>query len=285
MSERDGAAGRGWIIDVDGCLVRTVRTGGAGGVPIDGAAEFLDELERRGEPYIVCTNASELTPGEYAQNLRALGLPVRDEHFATAGSAMADYLAAHHGTGPVLAVGSPGLRRTLRERGLELVDPADWVQAAAVAVGAAPRYVSAEMSGAALAVEGGAPLYTAVADPWFHGGHAKSAAISAVVAAGIGWAGGVTPTVLGKPSAALGQTLADAMAVAPTDVVVVGDARAEVDLARAMGGRVCLVLSGATTAAQAAATAEADPCVRVFPTIAELHTDLVNDRAPSKSSR
>ena len=75
MSERDGAAGRGWIIDVDGCLVRTVRTGGAGGVPIDGAAEFLDELERRGERYIVCTNASELTPEEYAQNLRALGLP------------------------------------------------------------------------------------------------------------------------------------------------------------------------------------------------------------------
>lgn len=284
MADRTARGARGWIVDVDGCLVLTKRTGGAGGVPIAGAIEFLDELDRRGEPYIVCTNASELTPHEYAQNLRELGLPVRDEHFATAGSALADYLVAHHGTGPVLAVGSVGFRQTLVDRGLTLAANDDWATAAAVAVGAARDYAVSDMSAAALAAEAGAPLYTTVADPWFHGGHTKSAASSALIAAGIAWAGGVSPTVLGKPSPELGETLAAAMGVAQHDVVVVGDAAAEIELARAMGGTVCLLLTGATTAAQAHAAAAVDAHITVYPSITELHTELIH-HTPAQTSR
>lgn len=275
----------GWIVDVDGCLVRTGSGGGAGGTAMPQAAAFLEALERQGEPYVVCTNASERPPEEYARNLRGLGLPVRDEHFATAGSVAADYLARHHQGEPVIAVGSTGFLKTLADRGVLLAEREAWREATAVVVGAAQQYDVTWISAGALAAEGGARLYTCVRDPWFHGGIAKSVASSSVIAAGISWASGVPAEVLGKPSRALGLTLAENMDVDPSDVVVVGDAMAEVVLARDIGGSSYLLLSGATDET-AARHLDADETVRfVFADIAELHHHLTTTRPPASTDR
>jgi len=53
--------------------------------------------------------------------------------------------------------------------------------------------------------------------------------------------------VLGKPSAALGETLLHRLGTPAGQVTVVGDATAEIDLARSMGANSVLVLSGATS--------------------------------------
>ncbi|MBB3045636.1 ribonucleotide monophosphatase NagD (HAD superfamily), partial [Nocardioides soli] len=152
----------GWILDVDGCLVRTSRAGGTGGTPIPGAAELLTGLAERGHRVVVCTNASELPPAAYAEHLREIGLPVADEDFVTAGSAGADHIAAAHPGGRVVAVGGPGITVPLRERGLEVVEAdglRDPGECAAVLVGAAPSYTHAALNAACLAIEAGAPLY------------------------------------------------------------------------------------------------------------------------------
>lgn len=238
---------RAWVIDVDGCLVRTDRAGGAGGVAIPGARDLLDFLHGRGDRVIVCTNASERPPTEYADHLRSLGLPISDEQFVTAGSAAADHIAHHHAGAAVLVVGDEGLREPACRHGLRLVEPGTDL-ANVVVVGASSNYSSALINAACLAVDAGAPLYTTVDVPWFHGGRGKSVAVSSAIAMAIGWTTKVTPTVLGKPSPFLAETLLRRLGSTPQTTAVVGDATVEVELAHHMGATSVLVLSGATSA-------------------------------------
>lgn len=254
-------ASRGWMLDVDGCLVSTSRAGGAGGSLLPGATELLAHLYAAGHSVVICTNASERTPAHYAKHLRSLGLDARDEDFITAGSAAADYVAHHHPGATVLALGAEGITRPLADLGLTLADPQaerPGGLADVVLVGAQDLYTRDELNAACLAVDAGAALYTTVGSPWFHGGRGKSVAVSSVMAHAIAWATGVTPHVLGKPSPALGETLQRRLGVPAAEITIVGDAPAEIALARAMGSHAALVLSGATSAADLAALQGAD---------------------------
>lgn len=239
-------AARGWVVDVDGCLMRTDAPGGAGGTAMPQAAAFLASLRQDGARLVVCTNASELQPAEYARTLRAAGLDVRDDEFVTAGSAAADYIVTHHPDAAVVAVGGPGLSQPLAARGADLVDPGSGRLGDVVVIGAASAYTSSAMNTAALSVAAGAPLYVTVDRPWFHGGRGRSISKSAVVAQGIAWATGAVVHVLGKPSPALAGTLLARLGLPAGEVTVVGDADIEVELARHMGSRSVLLLSGAT---------------------------------------
>lgn len=246
---------RGWVVDVDGCLMSTDSPGGAGGTAMPDAAAFLASLRRDGARFVVCTNASERPPADYARSLRAAGLDVADDEFVTAGSAAADHVVTHHPGAAVVAVGAPGLTEPVTQRGADLVDPASGRLGDVVVVGAASTYTSAAMNAAALSVAAGAPLYVTVDRPWFHGGRGRSVCKSAVVAQGIAWATGAPVQVLGKPSPALAQTLLAHLGVPADEVTVVGDADIEVELARHMGARSVLVLSGGTTPGEVAALA------------------------------
>lgn len=270
------AAARGWIFDVDGCLVRTARAGGAGGVPFPGAVELVAALRAAGRQMVLCTNASASPPSRYAAHLRSLGFDVADGEFVTAGSAAADHVAAHHPKARVLALGGDGLTVPMSDAGVELVEPASAADADVVVVGAADAYATAALNAACLAVDAGAPLYVTVRTPWFHGGLAKSISVSSAVAAAISWVTGVEPQVTGKPSPALAERLLarfGAASPAP-DLVVVGDHTAEVQLAHTMGAGSVLVLSGATTSEGLDAfSADVAPDL-VFPDIGTVH-DLV----------
>ncbi len=265
-----------WVIDVDGCLMRTTRAGGAGGEPFPMASELLAALKAQGHPVVVCTNASQRTPAAYAAHLRSVGLDVSDDDLVTAGSAAADFVAAHHAGATVLAVGAEGISDPLREHGLSLVDPADGTLADVVVVGAADSYTASLINAACLAVDAGAPLYTSVVSPWFHGGVGKSVAVSAAIARAIASATGATPQVLGKPSPALAETLRRRLGVPPERITVVGDATAEIELARLMGANSVLVLSGATTAAQLESLRGRDRPDLALADVAALYHELMN---------
>ncbi|HIE62566.1 MAG TPA: HAD family hydrolase, partial [Microbacterium sp.] len=184
--------------DVDGCLIRTAAAGGHGGQLFPGAREILNQLHDAGHKVIVCTNASERPPEVYAEHLREIGLPVRDDAFVTAGSAAADHVLAHHPGARVLVVGAEGVSAPMRERGLELVEPGSPL-ADVVVVGAAASYDAATLNAAALAVADGAAFYTTAGTPWFHGGRGRSLAVSASIAASVSFATGREPIVAGKP--------------------------------------------------------------------------------------
>ena len=237
---------RGWVFDVDGCLIRTAAAGGHGGQLFPGAREILNQLHDAGHKAIVCTNASERPPEVYAEHLREIGLPVRDDAFVTAGSAAADHVLAHHPGARVLVVGAEGVSAPMRERGLELVEPGSPL-ADVVVVGAAASYDAATLNAAALAVADGAAFYTTAGTPWFHGGRGRSLAVSASIAASVSFATGREPIVAGKPSAVLAESLLRRLDVPGSAAAVVGDALAEIQLAHHMGGTGILLLSGATS--------------------------------------
>ncbi|WP_413249031.1 HAD-IIA family hydrolase [Sinomonas flava] len=280
---------RAWVLDVDGCLMRTAKAGGAGGEAMPGAAELVTFLHGRGDRVLVCTNASQQPPRVYAEHLRGHGIDVPDEDFVTAGSAAADYLSIHHPGARVLAVGGSGITEPLAASGHTLADPDDSELADVVLVGADDAYTGAQLNAAALAVDAGAPLYTTVDVPWFHGGIRKSLVVSGAVAHAIGWAAGVTPTVLGKPSPALGEALMhriggeapEARRVQAHTVAVVGDAIVETQLARSMGAVSVLVLTGSTTPEKLAQRAGPDVPDLALPGVADLHALLTTSVVPT----
>lgn len=242
---------------------------------MDKAGELIAWLHDAGHPVIVCTNASEKPPAEYAAYLREKGIPVRDEEFITAGSAAADFVAHHHAGGKILVLGTEGIRTPLRELGGQLIEPGDGL-ADAVIVGAGENFTRAELNAAALSVEAGAPLYTTVAAQWFHGGTGKSICISAAMAHAVGWVTDTEPQVLGKPSTGLGETLIRRLGVPPKQIGIVGDATAEIDLAHLMGATSVLVLSGAVSEDQLNnLTGDHRPDV-VLRDVAELYSHLAN---------
>jgi len=246
---RAAVAADGWVIDVDGCLVRTARAGGVGGHAIDGAVDLLAWLRRHGKPFVVCTNASQRTAAQYATHLRELGLDVRDDEFMTAATASAAHVARTHPGEPVLVLGDEGLTDAMRVEGV-LVAESDAQRPSVVVVGTADRYTTTAINAACLAVaDRNAAFYVTVDVPWFHGGLGKSVCVSSAIAHAIAGITGRQPTVSGKPSPALGAVLRERLGGDGRRLVVVGDvASVEIRLARLMGAFGVLVLSGGTTA-------------------------------------
>lgn len=243
------AAAGAWVLDVDGCLVRTAQAGGAGGVPIAGAVDFVRWLKDTGRSVMVCTNASQKPVRRYAAHLRAIGFDIADHEMMTAATGGAAHIAHRHPGARVLAVGDAGLKEALTELGVELADPGTG-RADVVVVGAADAYLTAELNAACLAIaDRGAPFYVTVGLPWFHGGITKSISSSSAIAHAITGVTGRKPEVCGKPSPAIADVLVRRLGVAGSDVVVVGDlAAVEVRMARDMGGWGVLVMSGGTAA-------------------------------------
>jgi HAD superfamily hydrolase (TIGR01450 family) len=238
---------QGWVLDVDGCIVRTAKAGGAGGVPIGGAVELVRWLKDHGRQVVICTNASQKGVSYYAAHLRSMGFDIEDSEFITAATAAASYISEQHSDGPVLVVGDRGLIEALRNAGVPLAVKGG-PRPVAVVVGAADQYRSAEISDACLAVaDHGAALYVTVDTPWFHGGISKSVSSSTAIACAIQAITGAKPIVCGKPSRAIAQVLSDRLGGDGRDIVVVGDmASIEIVLAGEMGAHGVLVLSGGT---------------------------------------
>lgn len=238
---------RGWIVDVDGCIVQTHRAGGQEGVPFPGAVELVATLKRQGRQVIACTNASEYTPAHYAAGLRSLGFDIEDAELATAGWAGASHIAARYPGARVLALGAEGIAEPLRDAGHELVEAGAADLAEVILVGGASSYAAPMLDAAARAVEAGAEFYVTAGATWFHGGGGRTLAFAGAIAASISWATGVQPTVVGKPSPALAASLRERLGLAGDELAVIGDsAAAEMRLAHALGAVGVLVLSGAT---------------------------------------
>lgn len=238
---------RAWVLDVDGCLVNTAQAGGVGGTAFPKAAEFIAAAKAAGDTVVVCTNASQKTPADYAAHLRDMGLSIDDDEFVSAGAAAAEFIAQFYPDARVLVLGDVGITDPAKNLGVNMIDPTDPQLADVVVVGATDGIGRVELNAGALAVDAGAPLYSTVISPWFHGGQGKALTVSAALAAAVGWPSNTTPQVVGKPSQALAETLQLRLEIPTHQIAVVGDAPAEIGLARHMGAQAVTVLSGALT--------------------------------------
>jgi ribonucleotide monophosphatase NagD (HAD superfamily) len=155
-------------------------------------------------------------------------------------------------------LGDEGLFEALEQAGVRRAAAGE--RPAAVIVGAADTYASADINAACLAIaDHGAAFHVTVDTPWFHGGQGRSVSSSTAIARAIEGVTGVPPIVCGKPSRVLTEVLRARFGGDGVDIVIVGDmASIEMRMAREMGALGVLVLSGGVSVADLPGLPESD---------------------------
>lgn len=232
------------LFDLDGVLFRGEET-------IPGGPAALAELRAHGHPVAFVTNNSARTPSQVADKLAGHGYEAHADEVVTSALATAEMLL-ERGVPDAYVIGEEGIRTALRRLGITVLE-GEPDAAACVVVGWDREVTYAKLRTASLLVERGAPLVATNADPSYpaHDGFWPGA--GAILAA-ITTTTGASAQIVGKPHAPL--YLAARRRVGGDRPLVIGD-RLETDIAgaAALGWDSLLVLSGATTAEQADASA------------------------------
>ena len=258
---RSALAGiRAFILDADGVLMFK-------GAPIDGSAEALVELRRREISYRVVTNFSSAHRSSLAAAFgKATGQDVDGAEIITAASAAAAHTAREHAGKVLLVLAAPDARREWEGQEVLSPDEADARRepVAAVVIGDAGDDLSFRNIDIAFRqLRAGAEFVAMHRNPWWMTPKGFTLDAGAVVA-GLEFALGRKALICGKPSPVVfRQALAELRAEAArrggprlraADVAMIGDdPRADLAAARRVGLRGILVLTGKTSAEEAAA--------------------------------
>jgi len=254
------------IFDLDGVLWR-------GDAPIEGAAETVAELRRRGLRIGFCTNNSTRHRRDVAAKLRSVGFPANEEDVLTAGALAAEIVAARHPGVAAYVIGEAGLADELAEAGVPVTS--DYGVAGVVVVGWDRAISFEKLRAAHRAIVGGAAFFATNPDPRFPEEDGGSAPGCGALTVALERSTGVTAECHGKPSPSLFLSFARAWGVEPADVHCVGDQLVtDIAAANRFGGTSVLVLTGVTTRGAAeAAVGESRPDV-VLESVAELPGSL-----------
>jgi molybdenum cofactor cytidylyltransferase len=224
------------IIDLDGVLYR-------GDKAIDGAKEFIVLLQREEIPFLLLTNNSTRTPGQYVEKLARMGIAIKESDVLTSAQATALYLERIAQPGArVYAIGEEGLRAALRDKYTLAEEEADFV-----VVGMDRGLTYEKLKTATLLIRSGARFIATNPDKTLPTEEGLTPGNGAIIAA-LEAATGVAPFVVGKPEPAIFDLALARMGVDKKGAAVIGD-RLETDI---LGGRragliTILVLSGATS--------------------------------------
>ncbi len=231
------------IIDMDGVLWH-------GEQPMPGLPEFFAFLERHHIAFVLATNNSSRSPGQYVAKLARFGVSIPEENVLTSGQATAAYLASIAPPGaPVYPIGGEGLRHTLTQYGFVCIGgyaAAPPAQPVYVVVGWDPELTWKKLEEATLLINAGAQLIGTNPDRSYPtergpvpGNGAQLAALEAAT--------GVSAVVVGKPSPWMYREALRRMDAGPETTVVIGD-RLDTDIPGGvrLGMTTVLVLSGIT---------------------------------------
>lgn len=111
---------RGFLVDMDGTVYK-------GGMPIDGAREFIDFLRHRNIPFVFLSNNSSASRSSYLTKLQGMGFNVSLDNILTSTTATLMYLSQHHPGSTVFPLGTPDFERELRDAGISFSDEAEIV--------------------------------------------------------------------------------------------------------------------------------------------------------------
>lgn len=239
----------GFLVDLDGVVW-------IGHEPVPGATEALGALINGGKEIVFVTNNPARPPSTYVERLREMGVPVSDGRVVTAGVVTAELAAAKCGEGGgAFVIGAPGFKDAVAEAGLELLEGEAAREANAVLVSGHRGFDYEELLTATLALQGEASLFATSHDPTLPMPGGAWPGTGAVLAA-VETASGATAEIGGKPERHLFER-ACALIPAAGKVAMVGDRLAsDIEGGRRAGLETILVLSGASTRAEAEA---ADP--------------------------
>jgi HAD superfamily hydrolase (TIGR01450 family) len=252
---------RALLLDLDGVLVLK-------GKAVPGAVDAMNELERRGFPYLVLTNTSLVSRGRLAGWGRKVGFRTPVDRFVSALSASADIARREYADRPIFVIASADARTELA--GLNVVSGAD-VDADPSAIGAvilgdSPDELTKDnLDRAFRCLMTGAELLGMHRNPWWltKAGPTLDAGSFLV---GLEWASGRRARIVGKPSPAFFTGAVRRLAAEAADrgeppllrseVAMVGDdINSDIGGGRRVGLRTVFVLSGKHGEAEAAAVA------------------------------
>lgn len=248
-----GVAFDGLIVDLDGVVW-------IGGEPVAGSVAALAELRARQIPLVFLTNDPTHSRAEYAARLAQIGVAAAEAEIVTSASTLASLIRDKEGVGKkAFVIGSPSLKRELKQVGLEIREGQEGREVDVVAVGGHAGFNYEELRVATKAVRGGARLYAAGRDATFPMPDGPWPATGAILAA-VETAAGIRAIVAGKPEPYI-YAVARSLLADRRRVAIVGD-HLEADIAggKRAGLATILVLSG-TTSAQELEAADVEPDV------------------------
>lgn len=231
---------RAWLMDLDGVVYR-------GNQPIPGAAEFVRSLIRTKQPFLFLTNHSARTPESFAEKLQKMGIAAEPRHVLSSALVTAEFVRRERAGKRVFAIGEEGLTRALEAAGVERVEHRPDIVVVGLDRGIhydlltrASRFLAAGAEFIGTNGDGSYPLEDGPAP--------ECGALLAAIEA----ATGRKPLIMGKPDRFIYEEALRRLDASAGDAVMVGD-RLDTDIAGAkrLGIRTVLVLSGATTQAEA----------------------------------
>ena len=226
---------RGFLIDMDGVIYR-------GGQLIDGAAEFIHQLQVSETPFTFLTNNSQRTRRDVVTRLARMEIDVEERHVFTCAIATARFLAQQLPRGTAYVIGEGGLLQALHANGYSIVDhDPDYV-----VVGEGRAFTFEMLEAATRMIMGGAKLIATNLDPNCPTQHGTRPGCGAIVAM-LETATGLKAFSVGKPSPVMMRMARKELGLATAETTIVGDTM-ETDILGGvqMGYRTVLVLSGGT---------------------------------------
>lgn len=247
------------LLDLDGCVW-------VGDTAIPDAAAAVATLRAAGKSLAFVTNDGRHHDDEFVRKLWRLGFQASREEVVTVGGALQHVLAeSDHATAFVL--GAPAIHGHVAGAGLTILNGSDLqARADVVVIAGHDGFDYAELRGAVQAALRGAALICTGRDAVFPMPDGPWPGTGAIVAA-VEASTGQQAISVGKPEPQLFLTAVDRLG--PGRALVIGD-RLDADVAgaRAAGLDAAIVLSGATSAAMAAACDP--PPTFIAPTLADL---------------
>jgi 4-nitrophenyl phosphatase len=219
-----------WLLDLDGVVW-------LGDTAIPGAAGAVSRLRADGNRVVFLTNNSAHGVTDYVTRLNKMGITVNRTDILTSAEAATSLLEP--GSTALVFAGA-GVEESLARRGVRAVRSG---RCDAVVVGFHRDFDFTGLSAAVSAVLGGARLIATNDDATYPTPHGPLPGAGALLAA-VAYASGATPTVAGKPNDPIVALLRRRFGA--IDVVVGDRPSTDGKLARRLGARFALVLSGVT---------------------------------------
>ena len=235
-----------YIFDLDGTIYIDDEL-------ISGAEETIARLRGDGARVAFVTNNPLHPVTDYADRLTRLGIPVDPQEIVSSTDALIRYLDHTHPRATVLPITEDEVRRRLAAASYALTDDPQATDVVVVSFDRTFTYAKL-LAGYRAVRERGAAIVATNPDPFCptrDGGLPDCAAMLAALEA---CTGARAEAVVGKPSRHMIAAVLDRLDVAPEATAVVGDRPAtDVAMGQSIGATGILVLSGATSAAEAAA--------------------------------
>jgi HAD superfamily hydrolase (TIGR01450 family) len=206
--------------------------------PIGGSVDAVGRLRSRGERLVFLTNNSNQTQKDCMAKLEDMGIEAGEDEVIT--SAMAAATMIEPGETALVCAGQ-GVVEALEERGVTVVREGE---ADAVVVGWHTEFDYNRLKAAAGAVRGGARLIGTNDDATYPTPEGPIPGGGSLLAA-VAVASGATPEVAGKPHEPVARLIEER--IGSIDVLVGDRPSTDGKLARRLGARFLLVLSGVTS--------------------------------------